>query len=167
MSSKNVQWIIKNEYGKVFGPYGTDAVLRMLDEKTFTGVESIQRFPDGRWMGMSSEPIFNERLLILLEGEVLRDHSTSQVSPIKDQQPPGDQQAHEGNGSKALLSGKTDTSSKAAATNGSQSQDSSVARITQKKMSKRLFHFNSSKRKKKLHKRQLYRQRIGNKTLRA
>lgn len=148
MSSKNVQWIIKNEYGKVFGPYGTDAVLRMLDEKTFTGVESIQRFPDGRWMGMSSEPIFNERLLILLEGEVLRDPSVSQPTALRDQHSPSDQQPHEGNGSNSPSAGKADTSAKGKTTTNSQSQDSSVARITQKKDEQKIVPFQQQQPKK-------------------
>ncbi len=146
MSSKNVQWIIKNEYGKVFGPYGTDAVLRMLDEKTFTGVESIQRFPDGRWMGMSSEPIFNERLLLLLEGEVLGDQSAPQKEK-KENSPQAPMDAFSKANASSVSAAKNGKTVTTKTTPEVASQDSSAARITQKKDQQKIIPFQAQQKK--------------------
>jgi tetratricopeptide (TPR) repeat protein len=62
-----IQWLIKTQNGKQIGPYGTEAVLRLISEGAFAGLEEIKRYPDGRWTPISKQPDFYDKLLEALE----------------------------------------------------------------------------------------------------
>jgi tetratricopeptide (TPR) repeat protein len=62
-----VQWLIRTETGKQLGPYSTEAVLKLIAEGAFTGVEQIKRYPDGKWTVISRQPDFYDKLLEALE----------------------------------------------------------------------------------------------------
>ena len=62
-----IQWLIKTQGGKQIGPYGTDAVLRLISEGAFAGLEEIKRYPDGKWNPISKQADFYDKLLEALE----------------------------------------------------------------------------------------------------
>lgn len=62
-----IQWLIKTQSGKQIGPYGTDAVLKLIADGAFAGLEEIKRYPDGRWTPISKQPDFYDKLLEALE----------------------------------------------------------------------------------------------------
>jgi hypothetical protein len=61
------EWLIKSENGKQSGPFDTPTVLRMISDGSFLGSELIKRYPDGKWIAISREPEFYDRLLEALE----------------------------------------------------------------------------------------------------
>lgn len=62
-----IQWLVRTQSGKQIGPYGTDAILKMISEGAFAGLEQIKRYPDGRWKSISKHPDFYDQLLESLE----------------------------------------------------------------------------------------------------
>jgi tetratricopeptide (TPR) repeat protein len=66
-AKNSVQWLIRTETGKQIGPYSTEAVLKLISEGAFTGVEQIKRYPDGKWTVISRQPDFYDKLLEALE----------------------------------------------------------------------------------------------------
>jgi tetratricopeptide (TPR) repeat protein len=70
MGKNQVTWIVRNQSGQVKGPYTTEAILQMIGDGVFSGQESISKLPDGRWMQISKEPDFYDKLLEALEGVV-------------------------------------------------------------------------------------------------
>lgn len=68
----SAQWLIRTESGKQLGPYSTEAVLRLISEGTFTGLETVKRFPDGKWIPFSREPDFYDKLLDALSEKNLK-----------------------------------------------------------------------------------------------
>ncbi len=65
--SIEIQWLIKTQSGKQIGPYGTEAVLKLIVDGAFAGLEEIKRYPDGRWSPISKQPDFYDKLLEALE----------------------------------------------------------------------------------------------------
>jgi tetratricopeptide (TPR) repeat protein len=61
------EWLIKSEIGKQSGPFETQAVLKMISDGSFVGTEQIKRYPDGKWIAISREPEFYDKLLEALE----------------------------------------------------------------------------------------------------
>jgi tetratricopeptide (TPR) repeat protein len=70
MSKIQVQWMIRNNSGKILGPYSTEAVLRLISEGALSGGELISKAPGGAWSKISKEPQFYDKLIEALEGVV-------------------------------------------------------------------------------------------------
>lgn len=63
----SIQWLVKTESEKQLGPYSTEAILKMISEGAFSGLEQIKRYPDGRWNAISRQADFYDKLLEVLE----------------------------------------------------------------------------------------------------
>lgn len=68
------KWIVKEESGQIKGPYSTQRVLQKITQGYFTGDELISKYPgSGRWIPISQDPIFYDRLLQVLSGDIPED----------------------------------------------------------------------------------------------
>ncbi len=63
----SVMWSIRKDDGKEFGPYSTEAVLKLIRDGSLVGTEYIRAHPDGKWMVISRQTDFYEMLLQALE----------------------------------------------------------------------------------------------------
>lgn len=80
MPKNKLTWIIKNEKGQLKGPYETSKVLELISSGHFDGTEMIASYPDGKWMQISKEPQFYDKLM-----EALEQASRPGVEDIPDQ----------------------------------------------------------------------------------
>lgn len=87
-ANNSIQWLIKTASEKQLGPYSTETVLKLIADGTFTGSETIKRYPDGRWTQISKQPDFYDKLLEVLEEAAKPKHK--QRRPDKDRRPPAD-----------------------------------------------------------------------------
>lgn len=69
------KWIVKMESGQIRGPYSTKRVLQKINQGLFTGEELISKYPGTKWMSISQDPIFYDRLLQVLSGDIPDDDS--------------------------------------------------------------------------------------------
>lgn len=76
--SGHIEWLIKNEEGKISGPYSTEAVLKLISQNIFDGTEQVSLHPGGKWIDISREPKFYDQLLNVLEGVVGKSDSEVQ-----------------------------------------------------------------------------------------
>lgn len=87
-SDNSIQWLIKTSSEKQLGPYSTETVLKLIADGTFTGSETIKRYPDGRWNQISKQPDFYDKLLEVLEEAAKPKHR--QRRPDKNRPPADD-----------------------------------------------------------------------------
>jgi len=81
-SSKTRRWILRNDKGHVEGPFTTEAVLAKIACSEITGEESVAHFPDGKWIPISQDPQFYDKLLEVLERENANPQETVDDSRI-------------------------------------------------------------------------------------
>ena len=68
-------WIIRNAAGQIEGPFTTEKVLYKIGRGEFSGEESIANYPDGKWISISQDPQFYDKLL-----EVISDDENQEPS---------------------------------------------------------------------------------------
>ena len=76
------------ESGQIRGPYSTKRVLQKINQGLFTGDELISKYPGGRWMTISQDPVFYDRLLQVLSGDIPDDESVPlevKARPVKEE----------------------------------------------------------------------------------
>ena len=56
-------WLIKYKKGSIQGPFSSQEIFCLIDEKKIDGSESIAVYPEGRWQSISAEPMFYNFLL--------------------------------------------------------------------------------------------------------
>lgn len=64
--SQNRRWIIRDTSGHIEGPFTTEKVLYKIGRGEFSGEEFIALFPDGKWISISQDPQFYDKLLEVL-----------------------------------------------------------------------------------------------------
>ena len=87
----SVEWMIRTESGKMLGPYLTATVLKMIGDGTFTGTEQIRKHPEGKWIAISRQSDFYDKLLETLEPTVVRKKREPPPAP----EPPPDRHSEE------------------------------------------------------------------------
>jgi hypothetical protein len=75
MGQGNRRWIIRNAAGQIDGPFTTEKVLYKIGRGEFSGDESIAHYPDGKWIAITQDPQFYDKLL-----EVISDDENSEKS---------------------------------------------------------------------------------------
>ena len=78
MEQGNKRWIIKDAAGRITGPFTTEKVLYKIGRGEFAGEEFIAYYPGGKWMAISTDPQFYDRLLEVLASKenVVIEHNT-------------------------------------------------------------------------------------------
>ena len=66
MEQSTKRWIIKDEAGRISGPFTTEKILYKISRGEFRGEESIAHYPGGRWVPISQDPQFYDKLLDVL-----------------------------------------------------------------------------------------------------
>lgn len=62
------KWVIKDNRGRVQGPFTTPQVMRKISMGDFTGDELISEYPGSDWFPISKDPKFYDKLLEVLAG---------------------------------------------------------------------------------------------------
>ena len=75
MGQGNRKWIIRDALGRIGGPFTTEKVLYKIGRGEFSGEEAIARYPDGKWIPISQDPQFYDKLL-----EVLASNQNEEVA---------------------------------------------------------------------------------------
>lgn len=75
MEQGNRKWIIRNASGQIEGPFNTEKVLYKIGRGEFSGEEMIAHYPGGKWIPISQDPQFYDKLL-----EVLSDDPNVEAS---------------------------------------------------------------------------------------
>lgn len=66
MSQGTKKWIIRDASGHIEGPFTTEKVLYKIGRGEFSGEEHIAHYPDGKWISISQDPQFYDKLLEVL-----------------------------------------------------------------------------------------------------
>jgi tetratricopeptide (TPR) repeat protein len=66
MGQSNRRWIIRDAAGHIEGPFTTEKVLYKISRGEFSGEESIAHYPEGKWIPISQDPEFYDKLLEVL-----------------------------------------------------------------------------------------------------
>lgn len=69
------KWIIRDAAGHIEGPFTTEKVLYRIGRGEFSGEEHIAHYPDGKWIPISQDPQFYDKLL-----DVLSSNQNKEVS---------------------------------------------------------------------------------------
>ncbi len=75
MEEGNRRWIIRDASGQIDGPFTTEKVLYKIGRGEFSGEEFIAHYPNGKWISISQDPQFYDKLL-----EVLSDDPNVEAS---------------------------------------------------------------------------------------
>jgi len=73
MAEGNRRWIIRNAAGQIDGPFTTEKVLYKIGRGEFSGDESIAHYPDGKWMPITHDPQFYDKLLEIISDDENRE----------------------------------------------------------------------------------------------
>lgn len=65
-----IKWMLVGQHGEPTGPYLTVEVVKLIREGRIVGSERIRKLPDGKWIEISREPEFYDRLLEALEESI-------------------------------------------------------------------------------------------------
>ena len=76
MEQSNKKWIIRNAAGRISGPFTTEKILYSIGRGEFSGEEYVSFYPGGKWIPISQDPQFYDKLL-----EVLGTSENEEVSP--------------------------------------------------------------------------------------
>src|SRR5437868_544021 len=88
MEQGNKRWIIRNAAGQIDGPFTTEKVLYKIGRGEFSGEESIAHYPDGKWIAISQDPQFYDKLLeVLSQNEPAEGHEETRVLEFTRPQP--------------------------------------------------------------------------------
>jgi tetratricopeptide (TPR) repeat protein len=69
MSEGNRRWIVRDASGHIDGPFTTEKILYMIGRGELSGEEHIAHYPGGKWIPMSQDPQFYDKLLELISSE--------------------------------------------------------------------------------------------------
>lgn len=69
MGESKKRWIIRDAAGRIDGPFSTEKILYKIGRGELSGEESVARYPDGRWIPISQDPDFYDKLLDVLASE--------------------------------------------------------------------------------------------------
>ncbi len=69
--AEEIKWIIKDQEGRLTGPYSTSQVLKAISGGKLTGEEAVARYPGGDWIHIGQDPLFYDSLLEVLEEGIL------------------------------------------------------------------------------------------------
>lgn len=72
----NKKWIIRDAAGRISGPFTTEKILYSIGRGEFSGEEHVSFYPGGKWIPMSQDPQFYDKLL-----EVLSANPNVEASP--------------------------------------------------------------------------------------
>lgn len=75
MEQGNRRWIIRDASGQIDGPFTTEKILYKIGRGEFSGEEMISHYPGGKWIPISQDPQFYDKLL-----EVLSDDPNAETS---------------------------------------------------------------------------------------
>lgn len=64
---RHVNWIVRDQEGKIYGPFSTDQILAQIERGYFLGSEDVATYPGGDWISISTSPQFYDKLLEVLE----------------------------------------------------------------------------------------------------
>ncbi len=67
--SQNRRWIIRDASGHIDGPFTTEKVLYKIGRGEFSGEEHIAHYPGGKWIAISQDPQFYDKLLEVISSE--------------------------------------------------------------------------------------------------
>ncbi len=82
-SNLGVTWMMQNSKGVASGPHSTEAIMQMISGGEIQGTEKIKRLPDGRWIEISKQDEFYDRLLEALEEVVRSKESKLPRQPVE------------------------------------------------------------------------------------
>lgn len=63
------RWIIRDASGHIQGPFATEKVLYMIGRGEFSGEESIAHYPGGKWIAITQDPQFYDKLLEVISDD--------------------------------------------------------------------------------------------------
>lgn len=66
MAEGNKKWIIRDASGRISGPFTTEKVLYKIGRSEFSGDEAISLYPGGKWISITQDPQFYDKLLEVL-----------------------------------------------------------------------------------------------------
>jgi tetratricopeptide (TPR) repeat protein len=160
MSEASKKWIIRDTAGRITGPFTTEKILYMIGRGEFTGEEQVAFYPGGKWIAMSKEPRFYDKLLeSLTDQEKHIPSSAAELSHQRDepkteinvsmkrqpqQPPPPEPESEEENTGTSeptpthTTVGDTATGSSAGSKSKSKSRSKSKNRSSRKKKKRRL-----------------------------
>lgn len=69
MGDGNRRWIIRDASGRIEGPFSTEKVLYKIGRGEFSGEESIAQYPDGKWISITQDPEFYDKLLEVISSQ--------------------------------------------------------------------------------------------------
>ncbi|HMN67380.1 MAG TPA: tetratricopeptide repeat protein [Bdellovibrionales bacterium] len=69
MEQGNRRWIIRDASGQIDGPFTTEKVLYKIGRGEFLGDEHIARYPSGKWIPISQDPQFYDKLLEVISAD--------------------------------------------------------------------------------------------------
>lgn len=69
MGEGNRRWIIRDASGRIDGPFTTEKVLYKIGRGEFSGDEAIAHYPDGKWIAISQDPQFYDKLLEVIASQ--------------------------------------------------------------------------------------------------
>ncbi len=64
------KWIVRDQEGRIFGPFSTQKILSQIEGGVYSGNEQVALYPGGSWISISQAPEFYDKLLDVLEAEV-------------------------------------------------------------------------------------------------
>jgi tetratricopeptide (TPR) repeat protein len=89
MEQGNRRWIIRNASGQIDGPFTTEKILYKIGRGEFLGDESIAHYPDGKWIPISQDPQFYDKLLEVL-AENQREDGDQETRVLEFTRPQGE-----------------------------------------------------------------------------
>ncbi len=66
MGDGNKKWIIREASGRIVGPFTTEKVLYKIGRGELSGDEAISHYPGGKWIPITQDPQFYDKLLDIL-----------------------------------------------------------------------------------------------------
>lgn len=69
MGDGNKRWIIRDASGRIEGPFNTEKILYKIGRGEFTGEESISQYPGGKWISITQDPEFYDKLLEVISND--------------------------------------------------------------------------------------------------
>ncbi|HAG91487.1 MAG TPA: hypothetical protein DCL41_06430 [Bdellovibrionales bacterium] len=69
MSEQMKRWVVKDAMGRISGPFTTEKILHQIKRSELTGDEHVSLYPSGKWIQISKDPIFYDKLLEVLSSE--------------------------------------------------------------------------------------------------
>lgn len=73
--SGNRRWIIRDASGHIDGPFSTEKILYKIGRGEFSGEEHISHYPGGKWVPISQDPQFYDKLLEVIAVNENKQHS--------------------------------------------------------------------------------------------